>query len=85
MGAFEIRTSATLNNDEKIIGIYFKFDEDGDLKLTASYVTTFTIEESIASVNILRLVYDIHSIYIEDISSLYSLESGVDFVFLMIL
>ena len=84
MGAFEIRTSATLNNDEKIIGIYFKFDEDGDLKLTAAYVTTFTIEESIASVNILRLVYDIH-IYIEDISSLYSLESGVDFVFLMIL
>ena len=58
MGAFEIRTSQTLYNDEKIVGIYIKFDENGDLKLVAAYVHLFTIDESISSVNILRSVYD---------------------------
>ena len=54
--AFEIRTSQTLYKDEKIVGIYIKFDENGDLKLVATYVHTFTIDESISSVNILRSV-----------------------------
>ena len=56
MGVFEIRTSETLHNDEKIITIFFIFDENGDLKLQAAYVNLFTIEESITSVNILRSV-----------------------------
>ena len=54
MGVFEIRTSETLHNDEKIITIYFIFDENGNLKFEAAYVHLFTIEETIASVNILR-------------------------------
>ena len=56
MGVFELRTSETLNDDEKIVAIYIRFDESGDLKIMAPYVHLFTFKESIASVNILRSV-----------------------------
>ena len=56
MGAFEIRTSETLHNEEKIVAIYIRFEESGDLKIMAPYVHLFTLNESIASVNILRSV-----------------------------
>ena len=56
MGVFELRTSETLHDQEKIVAIYIRFDENGDLKIMAPYVHLFTFDESIASVNILRSV-----------------------------
>ena len=54
MGVFEIKTSETLYNEEKIVAIYLRVDENGDLKIMAPYVHLFTFDVSIASVNILR-------------------------------
>ena len=69
MGVFEIRNSETLQNDEKIVAIYIRFDEDletGDLKIMAPYVHLFTFNESIASVNILRSGLDMIFLYLKD-------------------
>ena len=49
MGVFELRTSETLHNEEKIVAIYIRFDESGDLKIMAPYVHLFTLNESISS------------------------------------
>ena len=56
LGAFEIKTTETLHNDEKIVAIYFKVDKKGNLTFMASYVHLFKLNVSIASVNILRIV-----------------------------
>ena len=56
LGAFEIKTTETLNDEEKIVAVYLRFDESGDLTIMASYVHLFHFNVSIASVNILRRV-----------------------------
>ena len=56
LGAFEIKTSETLDNDEQMVALFLKVDESGDLTFMASYVHLFTLNVSIDSVNILRIV-----------------------------